>query len=565
MVLAIRNSRLAFIVLAFVLLTTTLLIINPRIGSFSDTDPASSTSKWGILSHGHGKTTDYNSKENYTGILDENPELTKHMGSSAEGKGKSPAKPPSSPPKEIFEMDERLAGHNIALIDGSSKPDDIQESNTTVKSGDDDDDGKATTSTSSDQKSTLKQHKGKPEASASEEKSGVEEPASNGSSAAIPPAETQNVESTWTFNATRDANNYGLSDEQCTSAFPKLYRDIEQMTARFKDKPITKRDLEEMLLGAKIHAMIYEGELYVMQAPDLRAPYARGMASLHAINRALVGYPDRVSLPNCEFVIDIGDGQNPFDGPAWFYTKRSEKAYESIWLIPDYGFYSWPEPKVGSYNEVRKKIALLEEDLRFEDKEPKLVWRGAPMIPLRQEFLALTDNVAWADTLAINWDDKDSLKYSLMTIPEHCRYQFVAHLDGWSMSGQGKYMHNCESVFVAPASSLKWNEIFSSAIETSGPKQNVVVVKEDWSDLETKMENLLANPAKAKKIAQESTKVFRDRYLTPAAEACYWRKLFQGWRSVSFEPEFFKTDGRTWRGTPFESVALMSKTDWDAH
>jgi hypothetical protein len=59
--------------------------------------------------------------------------------------------------------------------------------------------------------------------------------------------------------------------------------------------------------------------------------------------------------------------------------------------------------------------------------------------------------------------------------------------------------------------------------------------------------------------------VFRDRYLTPAAQACYWRKLFNAWATVGFEPELYRTvkdkQGKVWRksrGTPFETfVAAM--------
>ena len=45
------------------------------------------------------------------------------------------------------------------------------------------------------------------------------------------------------------------------------------------------------------------------------------------------------------------------------------------------------------------------------------------------------------------------------------------------------------------------------------------------------------NSEEGKRIANNSVRTFRERYLTPAAEACYWRKLIKGWSEVSFEPE----------------------------
>lgn len=74
------------------------------------------------------------------------------------------------------------------------------------------------------------------------------------------------------------------------------------------------------------------------------------------------------------------------------------------------------------------------------------------------------------------------------------------------------------------------------------------------------MNYYLKHPKEAKQIAENSAKVFRDRYLTPAAQACYWRKLFNGWASVSFEPELYMKvmghDGKMRqrvRGTTFET------------
>ena len=65
-------------------------------------------------------------------------------------------------------------------------------------------------------------------------------------------------------------------------------------------------------------------------------------------------------------------------------------------LISDFGFFSWPEPGVGAYTEVRDKAKAFEEDLglhfdvngtvetsSWDKKEPKLLWRGVPMVDVR--------------------------------------------------------------------------------------------------------------------------------------------------------------------------------------
>ncbi|KAL9067675.1 MAG: hypothetical protein Q9161_006757 [Pseudevernia consocians] len=102
-----------------------------------------------------------------------------------------------------------------------------------------------------------------------------------------------------------------------------------------------------------------------------------------------------------------------------------------------------------------------------------------------------------------------------------CRWMFVADVKGESWSGGAKYKHNCYSVFVSHK--LAWREVYTGAMVDSGPAQNWVFVRDDWSNLEETLQGLLADPAKAKKIADNSVRTLRDRYLTPAAEACYWR------------------------------------------
>jgi len=90
-----------------------------------------------------------------------------------------------------------------------------------------------------------------------------------------------------------------------------------------------------------------------------------------------------------------------------------------------------------------------------------------------------------------------------------------------------------------------------------GHKQNFVEVEKDFSNLEEKILELLRDPYRAQLIAQNGVETFRDRYLTPAAQACYWRRLITGWADVSFTPEAGKIgeDGipHKVRGVPFET------------
>jgi len=101
-----------------------------------------------------------------------------------------------------------------------------------------------------------------------------------------------------------------------------------------------------------------------------------------------------------------------------------------------------------------------------------------------------------------------------------------------------------------------WIEPQHDLLVSGGPHQNFVEVENDFSDLETKILDLLNNPGWAKQIASNGVDAFRDRNLTPAAQVCYWRQMMRKWAEVSFVPEAWETtsDGkRRIRGVPFET------------
>ena len=367
----------------------------------------------------------------------------------------------------------------------------------------------------------------------------------------------------WEFDAARDGDNYGLSDRQCASAFPKLYGDIDEMVSRRQSNHIAKADFDSVKgdhVAKSIQAMIYRGELYVISDDGLADFQSRGFATLHAINRALLTYPDRGQLPNCEFRIYVGDMAGLGDDSLWVYTKPIESETENLWLMPDFGFYDWPEAMIGSYTKSRRDMRVVEEEVPWEEKTRKLIWRGIvlPLYQSRHDLLHVAQDKPWADVAEEGINNPDS---HVIPIADFCRWMFVGDVKGTSWSGGAKYKHNCHSVFVSHA--LAWREIYTGAMVDSGPEQNWVPVLEDWSNLEETLEDLIANPAKAKMIADNSVRTLRDRYLTPAAETCYWRRLIQGYASVSFEPDFFERDNATWRGTPFSSMALMGRVRWD--
>ncbi|KAJ5293232.1 uncharacterized protein N7443_009185 [Penicillium atrosanguineum] len=363
------------------------------------------------------------------------------------------------------------------------------------------------------------------------------------------------------WNYERDRDNLLLTQGQCDQAFPELFAEIDRASEARSLNPITIKELDSITpRNGYIRAMIYDQQLYIIAKEG--SIWSREIATLAAINRALVSSPE--PLPNVEFAFNTDDRID--EAALWGYARRSED--DLIWLIPDFGYWSWPEIKAGSTKEILMKVESAEKQdgLIWSTKIQQLLWRGvARMGPeIRDKLLEVTSGKSWADVKELGWGDPASMKNDYKTMPQHCDYQYVVQTEGNTYSGRLKYLQMCRSVVVSHK--LNWIQHHYHLMQSSGSEQNFVEVERDWSDLEDKMNWLLSHDEDAQRIADNNVKLFRERYLTQSAEVCYWRRLIQQWAKVSdFEPEFYKEDEdgqKVWRGLSFESFMLMRAMDW---
>jgi len=333
--------------------------------------------------------------------------------------------------------------------------------------------------------------------------------------------------------------------------------------------------------------MIYGGDLYIIAVRG--EVYRRHYATLAAIHRALITNVDD-PIPDIEFTFNVDDRVDS-DIPQWLYARPTSS--KSAWLMPDFGYWSWPETKVGSYGEVQIKALAMEDGTTTSSstsaqkvvadrgpytwtaKTDKLLWRGATMgLEVREKLVSVTEGQDWADVKVLDWHNDESMTHDLKSMAEHCQYKYLAHTEGNSYSGRLKYLQNCRSVLIMHK--LEWIQHYQGVMKSSGLEQNFVEVSRDFSDLEKTVKELRADQKKAERIAQNSVEAFRERYLTPAAEACYWRHMFWAWWDVqTFQPELWgNKEGdvdmqgngefgeKVWRGVPWESYILMRETEW---
>ncbi|KAK5746172.1 hypothetical protein LTR17_000906 [Elasticomyces elasticus] len=347
----------------------------------------------------------------------------------------------------------------------------------------------------------------------------------------------------YTFNATTDRDNHSLTQAQCDTAFPLLYHEIDRAKEYWKkqqgEKKISPEQIDLKWSGdGGMMGMIYNQQLYITHSRGLNHFghwKERSHATLHNIQRAILSSPE--PIPDIEFAIKINDVINltPHNPSitVWAFSRNiHDPIMDRVWIIPDFNFWAYPRV-AGAYGDFQRQAIALQGD-DFSAKRDKLVWRGTVDFnaELRGQLIAQTEGKSWSDVKKVHEDDAGA--DARISMPDHCRYKFAVHTEGTTWSGRLKYLMSCHSaIFIHH---LSWYTHLYHLLNPEGPEQNYVQVKNDWADLPGKMEELIADPAKAKRIADNAASQFRDQYFTPAAQTCYWRKLFKVWREMSFEP-----------------------------
>ncbi|SMR42860.1 unnamed protein product [Zymoseptoria tritici ST99CH_1A5] len=395
------------------------------------------------------------------------------------------------------------------------------------------------------------------------------------------PSSSDTTKTGWTFVPDRDRNDHSLTSEQCSAAFPDLYREIDRSRAYWKarqgeEKLTDKQWGLEWSSDGGLRVMIWEQQLYIIESRGLNHFLhwkERSHATLHNLQRAILASKEPV--PNIEFSIKINDNialtdKHP-NATVWNFNRDvNDKAMEQVWLIPDFNFWAYPRV-AGSYGHYQRQAMDMGSD--YNSKKPQLVWRGTTDFnpEIRLKLLEAAKDKPWSAVHKVAEDvkDEENMKYRI-TMPDHCKYKFAVHTEGTTWSGRLKYLLSCHSTIVVHP--LTFTTHLYHLLESDGPNQNFVQVRKDWSDLPKTMEALLADNTKAKRIADNAAAKFRDQYFTPAAQTCYFRQLFKVWSEMTPVPDPYEhetlEDGsvqKTWRGMSYEEYVFYDKGYNDEH
>jgi hypothetical protein len=119
--------------------------------------------------------------------------------------------------------------------------------------------------------------------------------------------------------------------------------------------------------------------------------------------------------------------------PLWVLTRRPQD--ENLWLMPDFGFWSWDLPDLGPFDDVVDQIIHDEKEggVTWESKIPKLFWRGKlPMAPkLRNALVAAAKGKSWSDVEPVVPEVIHGMGVgNYLSVAEQCKFMFIAHAEG---------------------------------------------------------------------------------------------------------------------------------------
>ncbi|GAA5859763.1 hypothetical protein JCM1840_006443 [Sporobolomyces johnsonii] len=344
-----------------------------------------------------------------------------------------------------------------------------------------------------------------------------------------------------------------LTQAQCDDVYPGLYLEVERMRNYWKARGgVTQKDLDDAEEKGQARAMIYNNRLYI-KSYSREQQGTRTKATLASINEALITSLE--PLPDVEFVIQTGDNGLPAGAP-WALGRKERE--EQLTLMPDYGFFSWPEPGVNSFLEVADNCRAYESKLPWSRKINQLFWLGAFMVDVRKELWEVAHRFKWSAIEDLDWQNREMVNSKLLTPEQHCDYKFLAHVEGFAYSGRLKYLTQCRSVIIAHK--MKYIQHFHHLFnaDPSSPDQNLVISPgHNFDELPGVMADLLKDDAKAKRIAENSYTFWRH-WLSPSSVNCYWRRLIQQWAEIqAFAPVL------TRNLTSYNSFILMGQVHWE--
>ena len=222
-----------------------------------------------------------------------------------------------------------------------------------------------------------------------------------------------------------------------------------------------------------------------------------------------------------------------------FFSPEYRLAYEfgDVTHVPDVPSIVKSRPVSDNNNSILMKLDKVrhfyftKDLIKFEDKDNKIVWRGAAHQPHRIKFLEKFYNHSdLFDVGSFNKNSKDLLYPApFMTIDEQLKSKFILSIEGNDVATNTKWIMSSNSLcFMTKPKFETW--FMEGRLQ---PNYHYVLIEDDYSDLQEKVQYYINHPADAKNIIQnahEYTNQFMD-------------KKSEDWLNLKVLETYFKLSG----------------------
>jgi hypothetical protein len=155
----------------------------------------------------------------------------------------------------------------------------------------------------------------------------------------------------------------------------------------------------------------------------------RAGAILHSLHRAIITSP--TSVPDIVFSININDEPR---ANSWSFAASDDQfTPPNVWLMPHFSSWSWPVEYIGPLDEALTKIEQIEEDIPWNNKISKAVWRGTEWFDpdwdmgLRPKLVKITEGKKWANVQL--WGQGHEAENNTIQIQDFCRYKYIIYAE----------------------------------------------------------------------------------------------------------------------------------------
>jgi hypothetical protein len=223
-----------------------------------------------------------------------------------------------------------------------------------------------------------------------------------------------------------------------------------------------------------------------------------------------------------------------------FFPQEYKLAYEfgDVTHVPDIPSMVKSRPVADNDNSILMKLDKVRhfyfanDVVKFEDKDNKIVWRGAAHQTHRIKFLEkFYSHSNLFDVGSFNKGNEDSqYAASFMTIDEQLKSKFILSIEGNDVATNTKWIMSSNSLcFMTKPKFETW--FMEGELQ---PNYHYVLVEDDYSDLEEKVQHYIDNPAEAKYIISNANK-YTEQFLDKKSE---------DWLNLKVLETYFKLSGQ---------------------